>query len=254
VTTPSNIGITVVTPVFNAGLQISTLIESLLAQTDRNFEWIVADGVSSDNTFDIVFSATDLNPIWISQQDFGIYDALNRALKQATGEYYIVAGADDIFAKDAIENFRAAIIESNADIVVANADHGVNKARLKNAPVWMVGEKAFIANHSLATAFRCSLHKTYGWYSRRFPIAADSLFVLKACKGGASRFNAEFEAGMIGGCGISRTDWAGSATELFRVQLTLGASVLPQTILLLLRIFKGSSPRLRMFYDTIFRQ
>lgn len=245
--------ISVVTPAYNSAAQIGALIASLRAQTDRDFEWIVADGGSTDASLELVRAAADLKPVVSSQPDFGIYDALNRGLKMAGGEYYIVAGTDDAFAPDAIANFRAAMSKSEADVIVAVARHGEVRARIKNGPSWIVGEKAFIANHSLATAFRRSLHEKHGWYSRRFPIAADTLFVLSACKGGASRHVAGFEAGHVGGGGVSTTDWAGSATELFRVQLITGCALLPQTFLLLLRIVKGSIPGVRRLHDKLLR-
>jgi Glycosyl transferase family 2 len=245
--------ISVVTPAYNSAAQIGTLIASLQAQTDHDFEWVVADGGSTDATLEMVRAAADLKPLLSSQADFGIYDALNRGLRQASGEYYVVAGTDDEFATDAIANYRAAISASQADIIVAVASHGAVRARMKNGPSWLVGEKAFIANHSLATGFRRSLHEKFGWYSRRFPIAADTLFVLSACKGGATRHVAGFDAGHVGGGGVSTTDWAGSATELFRVQLMVGCSLVPQTFLLLLRIIKGANSWLRGLHDRVLR-
>jgi glycosyltransferase involved in cell wall biosynthesis len=250
---PRKATLSVVTPAYNSAAQIGALIASLRAQTDRDFEWIVADGGSTDATLDAVRAASDLSPVLSSQPDFGIYDALNRGLKLSSGEYYIVAGTDDAFAPDAIANFRAAISERQADIIVASASHGSLRARIKKGPSWIVGEKAFIANHSLATAFRRALHEKHGWYSRRFPIAADTLFVLSACRGGASRHVAGFDAGQIGGGGVSTADWAGSATELFRVQLIVGCALLPQTFLLFLRIIKGSIPGVRKLHDRLLR-
>lgn len=245
--------ISVVTPSYNSAAQFVNLIASLRAQTDRDFEWVVADGGSTDDTLAIVRAATDLRPLVSSQPDFGIYDALNRGLRQASCEYYIVAGSDDVFAPDAIANFRRAILESGADIIVATASHDRGRAYIKKGPSWIVGEKAYIANHSLATAFRRALHERFGWYSRKFPIAADSLFVLRACEGGAKRHVAAFEAGSVGAGGVSYVDWAGSATELFRVQLIVGRALLPQTFLLLLRICKGASTRLRALHDAAVR-
>jgi hypothetical protein len=245
--------LSVVTPAYNSAAQIGTLIASLRAQSDHDFEWVVADGGSADATLDMVRAAPDLSPVLTSQSDFGIYDALNRGLKLSSGEYYIVAGTDDAFAPDAIANFRAAILQAQADIIIATASHGSLRALIKNGPSWIVGEKAYIANHSLATAFRRALHEKYGWYSRRFPIAADTLFVLSACKGGATRHVAGFEAGQIGGGGVSTTDWAGSATELFRVQLIVGCALVPQTFLLLLRILKGANSWLRRLHDRLLR-
>src|SRR6266702_4244755 len=111
--------ISVVTATYNCASQLPALIESLRKQTDRNFQWAVADGASSDGTLELLRSVTDLDAVITSQPDFGIYDGLNRALRSAAGNYYIVAGADDYLAADAIANYREAIERSGADIVAA---------------------------------------------------------------------------------------------------------------------------------------
>jgi glycosyltransferase involved in cell wall biosynthesis len=228
------------------------LARSLRDQSDQNFEWVIADGASTDGTVEVL-RASGAVFVLSSQEDFGIYDALNRAIRLSTGDYYIVAGADDVFHVDAIANYRREILASRADIVVAGAAHSAGRAYVKRGPSWIVGEKAYIANHSLATAFRRSLHARFGMYSHRFPIAADTFFVLRSVMGGATRHVAAFDAGVVGGQGVSYSDWAGSATELFRVQLLLGRSLVPQVILLLLRLLKGSSRRLRNVHDMVFR-
>ena len=246
--------ISVVTATYNCAGQLPDLLQSLQKQTDRNFEWIVADGGSSDGTLELLGSIADMDIVISSQPDFGIYDALNRALKRASGDYYIVAGADDCLYPDAIANYRSAINRSGADIITARGMYGPYCFRIKNGPAWLFGDKAFIAQHSVGTAFRRDLHARFGFYSRKFPIAADSFFVLQACKGGATRYDAAFVAGTLGRHGVSYVDWAGSATELFRAQLLVGRALIPQVLLLLLRILKGSSARVRWLHNAIFRR
>jgi glycosyltransferase involved in cell wall biosynthesis len=245
--------ISIVTPTYNRVNELAGLIESLRAQTDKDFEWVVADGASSDGSVALLQSVREFHVMVSSQPDFGIYDALNRAIRLASGDYYIVAGADDHFHDDAIANFRKAIERHGSDIVVANVLYGRHCFRIKRAPSWLMGEKSFIAHHSISTAFRKDLHERFGFYSRKFPIAADSLFVLQACKGGATRCETGFVAGEIGAHGVSYADWAGSATELFRVQLLVGCAMFPQILLLLLRFLKGASAGARSLHDAVFR-
>ncbi|OYV85676.1 MAG: hypothetical protein B7Z63_05145 [Ignavibacteriae bacterium 37-53-5] len=85
--------ISVVTATWNAAQHLPGLITSLQGQTDKEFEWVVADGASDDGTLELLRSVTGLNIVISSQQDFGIYDALNRAIRIASGDYYIVCGA-----------------------------------------------------------------------------------------------------------------------------------------------------------------
>jgi len=84
---------TVITATYNAQNHLPMLIESLRKQSDKEFEWVVADGASDDGTLELLQSIDDLNIVISSQPDFGIYDALNRAIRDSSGKYYIVAGA-----------------------------------------------------------------------------------------------------------------------------------------------------------------
>ena len=67
--------ISIITAVYNAENHIQDLIESLRQQGDSNFEWVVVDGLSTDNTLEILKKIDDLNVKIISEADFGIYDA-----------------------------------------------------------------------------------------------------------------------------------------------------------------------------------
>lgn len=230
--------VSIVTATYNAANYLPRLIESLLAQTDKDFEWVVADGASTDGTLELLQSVSGINIIISSQPDFGIYDALNRAIKISSGEYYIVCGADDFFYNDAMANFRRAIVQSGADIIVANAMYGQQCLKIRKGPSCLIGHAALIASHTLATAFRKDLHRVFGFYSRKYPIAADQLFVMQAGKGGATRYEGDFVAGEIGRGGVSSVDQVGNATEVYRVQLTLGRSRTIQALLLVLRLFK----------------
>lgn len=230
--------ISIVTATRNTVNHLPKLIESLRRQSDRDFEWVVADGASTDGTLQLLQSITDIKSVISSQPDFGIYDALNRAIKISSGEYYIVCGADDFFYGDAIANFHRAIAHCGADIIVANAMYDQHRIKVRKGPSWLLGHVAHIAAHTLATAFRRDLHNVYGFYSRKYPIAADQLFVMQACNGGASRYESDFVAGEIGHGGVSSVDKAGNATEVFRIQLALGHSAVVQGLLLLLRLLK----------------
>ena len=234
-----NTTLSIVTATFNAAGQLPGLIASLRVQSDRDFEWVVADGASSDDTLALLQAATDLNIVLSSQPDFGTYDGLNRAIQSASGDYYIVVGADDRPAPDAIANYRRAIADSGADIVAARVRYGDRIMQVKRGPVWLHGQFALIAAHSVATAIRRDLHLRYGYYTRRFPIAADQYFIIRACAGGAARRETAFIAGDFGTGGVSSTDRIGNATEVFRVQLATGRSFFVQTLLLLLRLLRA---------------
>jgi len=90
--------ITVVTVVYNAFDTIESTVKSVLEQTYRNIEYIIIDGLSSDGTLERIKSLIlDTETILVSERDMGIYDAMNKALRCADGDYLIFINAGDIF-------------------------------------------------------------------------------------------------------------------------------------------------------------
>lgn len=97
--------ISVITPAYNHGEFIQQTIESVLAQNYPNFEHIIVDGGSTDNTVEILKSYPHL--IWSSERDNGQTDALNRGLSKATGDVIAWMNSDDWFATGAFERIAA---------------------------------------------------------------------------------------------------------------------------------------------------
>ncbi|MCC8194941.1 MAG: glycosyltransferase, partial [Deltaproteobacteria bacterium] len=96
---------TIVTATYNAAEVLSGLLDSLTAQTCQSFEVLIQDGGSSDATVEIIAGYKDrLNVRWASEKDSGIYDAWNKALPAARGEWILFLGADDrLDAPDVLE-------------------------------------------------------------------------------------------------------------------------------------------------------
>lgn len=232
--------ISVITATYNASQDLPRLIESLRRQTNKNFEWVVADGGSTDGSLEQLNQITDLKIVLDSRPDFGIYDALNRAIRLCSGDYYIVAGADDVLYPDAIDFFHAAIKKSSPDFVSAlvRTDCGSIISPEKKWK-WFYSQRAYIGAHAVGTLIKKSLHKRFGFYSKDFPIAADQYFVRKACDGGAIIVYLDLISGIFGTSGVSSFDCAGMLCESFRVQIRCGENRLVQMVLLFLRLFKN---------------
>ena len=79
--------ISVITVCYNARHTIRDAIESLISQDYPNIEYIVVDGASSDGTTEILSEYRNQIDRLVSEQDAGIYDAMNKAWKMATGDY-----------------------------------------------------------------------------------------------------------------------------------------------------------------------
>lgn len=237
----NEVSITVVTAAFNAEKYLHNLIKSLEGQSDPCFEWIIADGGSSDNTLEILSLAScSLRDVKIfTGSDFGIYDALNKAIQKSKGDYYLVVGADDWLDHNCIKNYKKFIREVDADIYTAAiAYESGGLLKRPRSVVWLYGMGALVTGHSVGSVYRKSLHQMNGFYSKKYPIAADCYFVLKSYYSGATICKCDFLAGHFGQSGVSSTDVIGTICELYRVQIALGGNKFIQMLLLILRLLK----------------
>lgn len=98
----SNLKISVITVSFNAADTIEETILSVLNQTYDNLEYIIIDGGSTDGTVDIIKKYADKLDYWISEPDKGIYDAMNKGIRVATGEYVNFMNAGDRFFNNSV--------------------------------------------------------------------------------------------------------------------------------------------------------
>jgi glycosyltransferase involved in cell wall biosynthesis len=232
--------ISVVTVTLNAAHVLPRLIASLRSQKDQNFTWAVFDGGSNDGTQQLIRDS-DLENVRLNVgHDFGIYDALNQCLEQVDTEYYLVCGADDELAPDAIERYRAcaAQVTPKPDFVAAKVWLDDKILQPRDGLGWLLGMPGIASSHAVGLLIRTSLHQQHGKYSRKLPIAADQLFVKKAHQAGAFIHRADFIAGRYGTGGLSGTDLLGMLTEAFRVQRLTEQSKFLQVLLFVVRLLK----------------
>lgn len=98
--------ITVFTPTYNRAYVIRALYESLCQQSSRDFEWIVVDDGSTDNTKELIRSFQDegkINIRYFYQQNAGKHIAINKGVQEAQGELFFIVDSDDYLADNAIE-------------------------------------------------------------------------------------------------------------------------------------------------------
>ena len=94
--------ISIITVVFNNEDYIECCIKSVLAQDYSNFEYIIIDGNSTDETLNIVNKYSDrINKI-VSEKDSGIYEAFNKGIKYATGDYIGFLNSDDYYTDNKV--------------------------------------------------------------------------------------------------------------------------------------------------------
>lgn len=119
--------ISIVTICYNSVKYIEKTIRSVLSQTYPNIEYIIIDGGSTDGTKEIIEKYSSKISYWCSEKDNGIYDAMNKGIKKATGEWINFMNSGDCFASEnALANAMAKKIEDNICVVYCDAiyDYG----------------------------------------------------------------------------------------------------------------------------------
>jgi glycosyltransferase involved in cell wall biosynthesis len=174
-TTPK---VSVVTICYNVGEEIRSTAESVTKQTSADFEWIVVDGASKDNTLSILESYKSGIHQLISEKDKGVYDAMNKGLALARGEYVIFMNGGDSFASlDVLARFQEHATKHPVEIIYGNqinefgniADFG----KVKLSRIHFYRSKALAHQ---ATFVKRSVFKKNGNFDISYKITGDSDF------------------------------------------------------------------------------
>ena len=166
--------VTVVTAVRNGAKTLEACIRSVMAQTYPNVEHVIVDGGSTDGTLEILERFDKDIAHWVSEPDRGIYDALNKGIRLASGECYIVLGCDDLLLPTGVE----ALMRHARAAEVVFALVQFDSPRRRNA---------LIRNHSAGTLIRTSAHRKLGFYDDSYRIAADTKFLMAARLAGLTK-------------------------------------------------------------------
>jgi glycosyltransferase involved in cell wall biosynthesis len=175
--------ISIITVTFNRGYIIRDAIESVLRQKYKNYEYIIVDGASKDNTVEIL---KEFEPKfegrmrWISEPDKGLYDAINKGIKMATGDVVGIINSDDFFHRDdtfekIAQAFSDKTIEAvyadERDVKVGKEDKNSRYCSANFFKPWMF-RIGLMPAHSSFYAKRLLFEK-YGYYKIDYKIAAD---------------------------------------------------------------------------------
>ena len=119
--------ITIVTPVYNCAEYIEETIQSVLIQNYENIEYIIVDGGSNDGTCEIVEKYSKNINLFISEKDQGMYDALDKGFKVATGKYLSWLNADDLYFNNSISKTIELMEKNNYQWI-----NGISATLIKN--------------------------------------------------------------------------------------------------------------------------
>ena len=171
---------------YNSALTLNDSIESVLNQTEKDLELIIIDGNSNDSTIQIISEYSSQISFWASDDDRGVYDAWNKGLEQAEGDWIIFLGSDDVLLPEALSSI-SACIDSNEELDFISAkktlvDENLNYIKVVGKPWnWSVFRRYMCIAHPGA-AHHKSLFKLYGSFDLDFKNVADYEFLLRPGK------------------------------------------------------------------------
>lgn len=177
--------ISVVTVCYNAINDIEKTILSVINQTYSNIEYIIIDGGSTDGTMDIVNKYKDKIDVIVSEPDKGIYDAMNKGIDRATGDWINFMNAGDCFFNNvALENVFPRNYESvNFDILYGYQVHSFPYGKFVRKRLPLKDFDSYMPIGHPASFVRAELLKKEH-FDCSFRIAADYNFFFKAYKSG----------------------------------------------------------------------
>jgi glycosyltransferase involved in cell wall biosynthesis len=187
--------ISIITVVFNGEKTIARAVESIYAQRGVEVEHIVIDGASSDGTLAVLRRFQKNIAVLISEPDQGIYDAMNKGIKLATGEIIGILNADDCYANQDVLNQVCNQFESqNVEAVFGDVDYfdADNQARVTRVYRSSVFHPKKLARGVMpahpALFLRREVYERYGLFNIGFKIAGDFDFIARIFKSGELRY------------------------------------------------------------------
>ena len=183
--------VSVITACYQSEATIQKTIDSVASQTWPSIEHIVIDGASSDATAQIIERNLSSVAYFVSEPDTGVYQAMNKGLKRATGEVIAFLNSDDVYINDRVIHNAMHILESERldavygnveffhpskpDKVVRTYDSGrFNPERMGWG--WMPAHPALF--------IRREVYERFGYFKEDYEIAGDYEFIVRAFKSG----------------------------------------------------------------------
>lgn len=178
--------VTIITVTHNSALYLQNCIDSVVGQTYPDIEHIVVDAASTDGTIDIIRRYENHVAKWVSETDRGMYDAINKGMRMATGDIMGILNSDDMLASpDAIESIVKCFKENGVDSVYGDLVY-VDKVNTRKVVRYWKGftYKRFRFNYGWMPAhptfyFKTCLLKDFGGYESHYFTAADYEFMAR---------------------------------------------------------------------------
>jgi glycosyltransferase involved in cell wall biosynthesis len=171
--------VSIITVCYNSERTIEDTLKSITQQTYPNIEHIIIDGNSTDSTNDIVKRYADSVTIHVSESDNGLYDAMNKGIKLATGDVIGILNSDDVFAskhslQDLMLNFDESVDGVYSDLVYVSENDLSKVTRLYSSKIFNKSLIRFGIMLPHPTFYvRKKHYESFGLYKTDYRVSAD---------------------------------------------------------------------------------
>jgi glycosyltransferase involved in cell wall biosynthesis len=178
--------LSIITVCFNSQNTIEKTIKSVVSQKYQNYEYIIVDGGSTDDTIKIINKYKKYINAIISEEDKGIYDAINKGIKLSTGSVISILHSDDIFYNSNTTQKVMSYFNSNLEIncligntIITKNDTKkiIRKYKANFFKRWML-YLGYSPPHP-STFLKKKIYKKYGLYKKKYSIAGDFEFFVR---------------------------------------------------------------------------
>ena len=183
--------VSIITTTFNDAAHLRQIMEQVLRQTYENIEYIVVDGASKDGTIDLL---KEMEPAfggrlrWISEPDAGIYDAINKGVRLATGDLIgccfdhftgddVIARMVDVIRREGTDGVHADLVYKDGDKVIRTWRQGQGNIRFG----WMPGHPTLYLKREV--------YEKFGLYKTDYVCSADYEYMVRILKDGEVRLS-----------------------------------------------------------------
>lgn len=212
--------ISVITVAFNAEKHIGRTIESVIGQSYEHVEYIIIDGKSTDSTLEVIAAYKGVDQL-ISEADSGLYDAMNKGLKLATGDYvWFLNSGDQVFCADTMEKMVAGLkgmpdIIYGGTMIIDEQEKEIGDRRLKppDKLSWRSFRQGMVVCHQSIIVKR----ELAPQYNVEYRLSADIDWAIRASKAAALIHNSDLILSRFLEGGLTEHNIKAGLKERFRI-------------------------------------
>ncbi|NVO03015.1 MAG: glycosyltransferase [Bacteroidetes bacterium] len=211
--------VSIITVVFNSSEFLEKTIQSILNQTYSNIEYLIIDGGSTDGTLDIIKKYESKISYWISEPDKGIYDAMNKGIKAATGDYVWFINSGDLISTNSTLEKAIGCSENAGDVYYGETEivdeQGVKLYMRRHKAPEVLSWKSFRTGMMVSHQSIIVKKELSPFYDLQYKVSADIDWCLKVLKASKTIINTHLILSKFMRQGFSKKNQKTSLKERF---------------------------------------